>query len=573
MAAEELVNFQSLSVVRDELVATIETAAKDLEVFVGSHQEDADSLQNSINGIHQIIGIFKMLQLSGACLLAEELFAVANEISPGAAGKGYDRKMEVISNTFFVLTRYLEYVQQSRQRAPVLLIPHINALRKAHNKSVLPESHFLSLRIDAEPQLPEQQPVKPVDGQFRQEVRRIRQMYQIGLIGILRDTQQSKSIALLRRGCKKMFALGGSQRALAKLWWLADVALESFVLADMTFLDARKFLFTRIEKILRQVELGGEKAFDSDPPKGLVKELVYLITLSGAKSERGQQVMETYGLSRFPYTDSDLMKEYEAMYGPSAHTVSSLASVLQAEISNTKRIIENAAQSSSQRIDDMDGFLNTLKNVAEILSVVGLVSASHMLKEQIVIAVRWTENKDSIPIEELQEVANNLLYLESTVQGLDSSKLSAEKLKKATSMTTRSNAVLSNELASAIRIVIEESLSGLALTKRALNSFSESNFDTAHIKNIARTLSSIRGAMFVLNCQRVEKVLARSAAFVNDVLLDQELPAAVQEILETFADVIIAIEYYFDSADNNGHMDESVLKIAEESLSALGVPG
>jgi hypothetical protein len=563
-------NFQSLNVVREELVATIETAAKDLELFVSSKQEDTDALQNSINGIQQIVGIFKVLQFGGAGMLVEELLSVSNDISPGASGRVYDQKMEVISNTFFVLTRYLEYVQQSHQKAPVLLIPHINALRKAQSKPVISESHFLPLKSQGEIAIPEQAAIQPVDGQFRTEVRRIRHMYQIGLVGLIRETQRERSIALMRRAMKKTLALCGSSKPLAKLWWMTELTLANFGSAEMAIMETRKFLFSRIEKVLRQVEFGGEKAFASEAPKGLLKELAYLICLSGSKDEGSLRVLKAYGLSSFPYSDADLMREFDSMYGPSAHTVSSLSHVLQTEIGATKRILENAAQSSTQTIDDIESFIDTLKNISEILAVVGLVSASQILKDQIKTVHKWDESSAPIPVEDLQDVANTLLYLESTVQGLDSSKLTSEKLEKATHLAQKQT-IASNELMSAIKIVIEESLSGLSLTKRGLNSFSESNYDTGHIKNIAKTLTSIRGAMSIMRCERAEQVLIRSVAFVTDVLLDQELPAAIHEILETFADVVISIEYYFDSADSKGRMDESVLKIAEESLEALGI--
>jgi hypothetical protein len=567
VASEDSINFQSLNVVRDELVATIETAAKDLELFVSSKQDDADALQNSINGIQQIVGIFKVLQFGGAGLLAEELSDVANEISPGSEGKAYDRKMEVISNTFFILTRYLEYVQQFNQKTPVLLIPHINALRRSQNKTVLSESHFLPLSASAEIQLPNITKVKPVDGDFKKEVARIRHMYQIGLIGIMRQEHLERSISLMRRAMTKMLGLGGTQKGLCKLWWLTDIALECFTDAAMGFIETRKYLFTRIEKVMSQIEAGGEKALGVESPKGLIKELVYLITLSGLKSERVQSIQKAFGLSRFPYTDADLKIQFDAMYGPSAHTMNSLSSVLLSEITNTKRVLEGAAQSSTQEIDDLESFISTLKNISEILAVIGLTSASGSLKTQIKLVATW--GNKPIPHSELDEVANTLLYLESTVQGLDNSALSADKINTANNLAQQ-QAVASNELASAIKIVVEESLAGLSLTKRGLNSFAESNYDTGHIKNISKILTSIRGAMSIMRRSRAEDVLDRSANFVNEVLLDQDLPAAIHEILETFADVVIAIEYYFDSTDVNGKMDESVLKIAEESLDALG---
>jgi len=83
-------------------------------------------------------------------------------------------------------------------------------------------------------------------------------------------------------------------------------------------------------------------------------------------------------------------------------------------------------------------------------------------------------------------------------------------------------------------------------------------------------LRTVNGAMMLLNNHRVCNLLSKSIEFIDDVLLSPSLPATINESLETFADVIVSIEYYFDTADSLENLDESVLKIAEESLIALG---
>jgi len=138
-------SFQSLHVIRDELVSTIEQAARDLEVFV-SDGGGSSSYKACIKGIQQILGVLRLLEFKGASMLAEELLVTAKNISPDRSGKELEKQLELVSNTFFVLTRYLEYVQQSERKIPVLLIPYINELRKFRREPVLPESFFSCAR-------------------------------------------------------------------------------------------------------------------------------------------------------------------------------------------------------------------------------------------------------------------------------------------------------------------------------------------------------------------------------------------------------------------------------------------
>ncbi len=567
-SSTDAVNFQSLNMVRDELVATIDSSAQSLETFVGN-QEDSDVLQSCINGIRQIVGILRLIQFRGACLLAEELLVTANDISPGNAGPAFDKRLEVISNTFFVLTRYLEYIQQVERKVPVLLIPQINELRKLRAEPALTECHFFHVDLGNTPALPEVDTLDLKQQSFEGMVRRLRQMYQIGLLGLLREKQIKNSFALMRRALIRMQRLSGKNKPLSLLWWLSNVVLESMQSENMSLLETRKILFGRIDRVIRQVQDKGESALDAAPPRSILKELVYLLALSGKESDELLQIKKAYGIEKFPYSDKDLANERDALHGPSAHTVMSLAKVLQSELSSSKKVLESAAQSSSQKIDDLDEFVGNLQKIAEILSIVGLVSPSNILKDEIKRIELWKLQEEGPDPDELADVANTMLYLDSAVSALEHAKLSDEKLSEASKLA-QEEVIASGELSEAGRIVIEECEAGLSLTKRALSAFADSNYDTGHIRNIAKTLNTVRGGMIMLKKEHAANLLSRCVDFVDTVLMDQDQPAALKELLETFADAVVSIEYYLDSASNSLQMDESVLKVAEESLEALG---
>ena len=573
MSSEHSINFHSLNVVRDELIATIEQAARDLEEFVSRESESRETLGSSVRGIQQIIGILQLLELGSAAMLAEELLAAAREIDLKAAGPNYEKRIETISNTFFILTRYLEYLHQVKVQVPALLIPHINALRKSRQETPLQESHFV--KVPKPHDLPKVSFGRAASAANSglSGLRRIRHMYHLGLMGFINERQVGNSLALMERAAKRVLSVTGSEVPIAKLWMMAVCALSVMRLRSMSPLETRKFLFMRLDGVFRQMEKLGEKAFSAAPPAGLVKELLYLIVLSGEKSELTKPYLAAVGNFSLPYSEKLLQREYMALYGPSAHTIGALSRVLQQELASVKRTLENASQSATSLIDDVADFKRILTNIAEILSVVGLNAASRNLKKEVDLVARWERDQSAIPPEEMASLANNILYLESVVQDL----AGAQRVEPADNENNDThdqehmdNRVLSYELRTAIKIVIEECQAGLALTKRALNSFSDSNFDTAHIRNIGKTLTSIRGAMQLLRHDRAAEILACSVQFVEGVLFESELPATINEILETFADLIIAVEYYFDSAQADGSMDEQILMVADMSLKALG---
>ncbi|WP_286904130.1 hypothetical protein [Marinimicrobium sp.] len=149
--------------------------------------------------------------------------------------------------------------------------------------------------------------------------------------------------------------------------------------------------------------------------------------------------------------------------------------------------------------------------------------------------------------------------------------LSDERLAKLNA-TSRDEIIANSQLAEAEELVLEEAESGLAMIKRALTSYAESNYDVGHIKNVATTLTTIRGGMILLNRSRSAAVLHSCSRFIEESLLKSEQPAAVRHMLENFADAIISLEYYIDSLRQDRNTDDSVLQVAEESLAALGYP-
>lgn len=563
MNTADSISFQSLHMIRDELVATIEQSARDLEVFVSS-AEEVKSLNACVSGIAQILGILKLLEFKGAAMLAEELLATAKTIKPGQGGELLEKQLDLVGNSFFVLSRYLEYVLQTERKIPVLLIPYINDLRKFRREPLLPESFYFNVNLAATPVVPQTEAIAASDSDFRPLLVRLRHMYQLGLLGVLRNKQTSASLGLMRRALIRLQRLG-NDKPLAVLWWMSNLVVDALISEKMELIEPRKMLLSRIDRIIRQVQKGGAAAYQAAAPKGLIKELLYLLVLSGSNNEQISKLRQTFGITSFPYTERQLANERQALKGPSAQTINSLVRVLQTETGSIKNVLENAAQ-GMQIIDDVEGFMQSVVKIAETLAIVGLVGPSSLLKQELKNIETW-ENEKPVADEDLERVAKTLLYVDSAISNLESHKRQSGS---DTSEASQNEMIASTELAQAELIVLTECEAGISLTKRAITSYSESDFDSGHIANIAKTLNTVRGGLLMLKRARAAKVMGRCVDFVEDVLLDGEPPAALQELLETFADAIISVEYYFDTATLPSRLDDSVLQVAEESLAALG---
>lgn len=561
----ETVNLSSLGLVRDQLVVTIEKAASLLEQFADGC-DDGDILQECIDCIKQISGTVQVIQLPGADVLAQELLALASEMTLGDSDDS-QKRLNVLTEAFFLLPRYLEYTLQTGRALPVLLIPHINLLRQARQAAPLPESYFFAADV-AVKRKNSGVGSSVLDQDLPAMVRRFRHMYQVGLLSVLQNKQVKPSLGMMQRALERLTSISGDQ-PMGLLWWVGSHAFDALLTDHMELSKARKMQMGAIDRMIKTVQQKGQLALAVSPPETLVKELVFWVALWKEPSSGAKEVLAHFQIDSLPYSDKELIREREALKGPSANTLSSMAEVLKDELRSTKEVLERAAESGTENISDYDELIDTLTKVSDILAVVGMVTPSNTLKQEIGKIELWRDGKDVGDVKDLLDIADTLLYIESTVSGLDKFNLSDEKLAQINSIT-RTEAIANSQLQEAEGVVLEEAEAGMAMIKRALSSFAESDYDRGHIKNVVITLNTVRGGMIVLNRSRAAAVVRACVDFVEDTLLRSDNPAALQQLLETFADAVISLEYYLDAIKHDKNASDKVLEVAEESLDALG---
>jgi len=564
MSETESVNIASLKMVQGELLTTIEESANLIEQFL-IDRTNGELLQRCVDGIKQIRGILNLIELKGVNLLAEELVAHIKDMTLIEDDKT-DKQLELMSSAFFMLPRYLEYCLQTSRNMGMLLIPQINELRQARRAAPLPESYY----FDFEPSTINRTATTAVIAPEGNAVliRRLRYMYQTGLLKVLQGNQVKSSLSMMCRALERLESICGTS-SMGNFWWVANATLSVISEENLSIIKSRKFLLSSIDREIKNLEVDGVLVLDRAPPAALLKDMLYLLVLSKSTSQKTQTIIEAYGVPSVSYSDSELIREMEFLRGPSTNTISSMVALLNDELKNTKNMLEHSAQGVAELKADAPELIGTLSKISEILALVGLVAPSKSLKQEIEKIRVWQTDDKSVPASDLLSVADTLLYVESTVAGFGKTNMSDDKLTKINSLA-RDDAMANNQIAEAEKLVIDEAETGVAIVKRALSAFVESNYDKTHIATISTTLDGIRGGMFVLGLPRVAKVLANCMAFINNSLMFSEHPATTQHMLETFADAIVSLEYYLDSLKIDKNADTDVLYVAEESLEVLG---
>ncbi|MFC6979986.1 hypothetical protein [Microbulbifer taiwanensis] len=210
MAELRDINITSVNVVKDELVVAVDGAAAYLDQFAAD-QNNRHSLELCLSAMRQVSGVLQMVQLHAGELLAQEMLSALADLQEGRQEAAGDL-MEALGTGFYVVTRYLDFVQNRGTARPELLIPYINNLRSARSQPPVPESHFFRCRLDAN--VPGAVSSAVMSEDLRNFVRRFRHMYQVGLLALLQGKPCKPAYTMMARAAARGQYLGGApQRA------------------------------------------------------------------------------------------------------------------------------------------------------------------------------------------------------------------------------------------------------------------------------------------------------------------------------------------------------------------------
>lgn len=543
----------SLSMVRNELFTTMVDTQNFLEQFL-EERDNGTLLQQAVTNFQQIKGILSLIELTGAELLAQEMQTLAMDI-PVGADQGRNEQLTAINNALHVLHRYLEQLEANWVEMPELLLPAINSLRVANQQPRLPESYFFSVRLNLEH--PDQSP-RPQQNNQDKLARRLRQMYQVGLLSLLREERATASYSLMGRAMERLDGLNRNP-AQNIFFWLAAATFEAMQEGKLLLNNNRKLLFSRMDREIRQSLQTPERA----TPKGLVKDMLYLITLAGTSGRLVSQVKEAVSLPSLPFTDHMLDDEYQRLTGPSVNVLHSLSTAIQEELILIKDTLDLVGRGSD--VGEQYEILQVnLGKLEKILGMVGLNSASSSLKKHLSRVISWQGTVD-VPAQELQELADTILYVEGAVQALE------KGTGQVAEQETEAQIFARHQLAEARFVVLDEARSGISLAKSAINSYCENNGDSTHLSNIPLTLTNVRGGLQFIGEERAARLIEACIEYIQNNMINA-LDMPIAQALESLADALASLEYYLEGGSLlNQREDREVLDLAEESIQSLGI--
>ena len=558
---------QSFDLVKSEIEQTIKQAESSLE-RLQENRESGEDLQNCVDYLNQLRGIFILVELRGGTLLCQEAVNLANDV-PVGANDDKNILLTALNSALFILRRYVEYYHQQREDHPELLLPVINDLREARREKPYPESCFFDIDIKERPDFCSDLGLRPMDdaeSEYEILARRMRLTFQVALLGILRERNEAVSKKLIARAARGLARL--CQGApMGQMWCLLALVSDTMLDRAMGFSKARKRLLMRIEKYAREVVYVGKVATAKDAPESLIKDLVYLLYRSGSANPEVTRVLSAYQLGPAEFPDALLEAHSRRLYGPGTDVLKSLSEALQEELNQLKDKLDIIERGIEPDLAELASIADTLERLANTLVMLDLNRLASISREEAAKLRKWEEENRLPAEEELYRLADSVLGVEDAVMQIVTRGITSETDALAGADRSRDESVYLQE---AIWVVADEARSALTLAKRAITAFIESDYDKLHLANLPGTLRSIWGGLQMVDDPIAADVIARVATSIQERLLDaREAPAS--QVLEALADALTSLEYYIEGVGRREDRNVDLLKLAESSLDDVGL--
>lgn len=552
------INQWSLGIISSELDATVGLTSESWSEFVAT-PDDRTPLKSAANNLAQIAGALQLVNIRGLELLATELNEFTQQILQ-AEKQPNEPQIAAVASGISGMARYLTLLKNKGRGQPELLIPLINDIGIFNASPRLCEHSLSQFSFDGEFVAPESDDAAELDlEKFSATGKRIRQMYQLGLIRIIRDPGPAAHLVVMQRACERMYGMLRTTPA-AERWLMIAAITTGLANKQLQLTSSRTKWLSTVDRTIRDLIREPEQNINKDLTEEERTEMLYLI----ASMEKSNPLADLVG-KQFTCTelisDQALSSDRDFIYGVGQSLEQQQLDALQ-KTTNTLR--EELASISDDEVPDFLKLKSLSSHLGSILLELGAVggdSLKDLLEARQQELQQWVEKEIKIDVNSLTPLADALVMLDSVLQDSVVAQVASES-------PTTENAPERAMLAARLGVIVEAQVE-LNIAKRAITTFVEAGYDPAELESIVAVFETVRGGMDVIAAPRAASVLQRCEQFIEGKSADElsKEPA----LLETLADAIVSLEYYLQLSETGQQIDDSVLDLADESLDSVGL--
>ena len=556
----------ALDWVRGEIQDTLTQGQHALEAYV-ENRDDTARLRFCLNYLHQVHGTLQMVELYGAALLTEEMEKLTQALLNESV-TNVDEAVDVLMQAILQLPQYLEHLTTSRDDFPMVLLPLLNDLRAARGESLLSDTSLFKPDLSrAQIRVSSKSAQRLQDPKVLGHVRKLRQMYQFALVGVVREEDLTAQFEYLQKVIARLIRLC-QKTPQGELWKAAGAFIETLQAQVNPVNAAVKSLLRELDSEIRRLIDEHATILQEPAAEALLKHLLYYVARArDLDSPQVVAIRNDYQLNDALPSVDDVDAARTRVSGPGREAIHSVVSALNEELAKLKDQLDLFVRSEQRQNAELEELLPGLRQVANTLAVLGLGIPRRVVSEQVELVEKLSAQADLVDDGTLMDIAGALLYIEASLAGLDTDRQTDQQGEEDTGRLQPG----SRELGEASSALLRESRNTLEQVKSAIVNFIASQWDTREIEHVPGLLHSIRGGLSLIPLDHVADMLASAERYITDVLLGgKQVPDWKQ--LDTLADAVTSIEYYLERLAEGIGENDGVLRVAEDSLASLGFP-
>tara|TARA_B100001245_G_scaffold211562_1_gene176293 strand:+ start:15007 stop:16656 length:1650 start_codon:yes stop_codon:yes gene_type:complete len=527
----------SMHLVRSEINHALQNALSQLDNYASLGEGEGDSLRKLIEEIRQLHGTFKMLDFRAGERLCEEV----TEAVRRTVNTGIDAAMlEACSLALVHLDKYTELLLAGQSVAPSLLVPAINRVRRERGVPPLPESVFFQVNLRPRLSIP------PAIPNLRLPFRRLRQVVQFALLGLMRNTDKTDDTLHLIGKALAALEKGSSGTLSWPFWRVAKATVEALRQPEFDLLPARVSMLSALDRMVRRLAETSGAAFQEKVSDTLLKDFLWIVSLAQPGNELIDDVQQIYQLGG-GVKEKDLAFSRQSLSGPDRSAILSFVKALQQEIHSLKDLVDRDERVDSYTLSDQE-LAERLERISDTLTMVEMNKAAEQA-DRIIRDLRSGHRDQS-------QVAEGIVRIELELQKLE---LNRQLTDNATvdPVTLREGMIA----------LVSEGVSSLLTVKHAIAWYIDDG-DKSHLTSVVHTLEEVSGAVTFLEKDGLSAILDDLAVFVRDQLLPED-KSAVPGTVEAFADAVTAVEYYLDTLNNPMPSTDDALELARRCTDTI----
>lgn len=561
MRLQDQNDYTTLTWVKPEIDETLKLARQGLEDYVENGQDPAQ-LELCANGLAQVHGALRMVELYGAAMVAEEMHALAKALIAGGI-EDRDNAFSALMRGIMQLPDYLERLQTGFRDIPLVLLPLLNDLRGARGEKGVSEAMLFSPNLGIELPANARGPSTPLPvDQVKRRAEVASQLFQGSLLKWLKDGDRG-SARDLADVCLQMVEFTSAESA-RRLFWVASSLLDAAARGAFPVERAHQQVIARIEREIKRLATEGDAAFRTQPPVELTRQLLYFIAHAPEKSGRLGEVNAAFALESYMPSEREVEHARSAMAGHNRALLSTVTNAIKEDLLRVKDALDLHMRAPAGVVAELGAQIETLDRVKETLGVLGLGVPQRVVRDQLATMHAIAGGHRAPDESALLDIAGALLYVEAMLDD------QVARLGEGEADANAPQPLLpAAEARAVLDVVAREALNNFSSARACFVAFVETHWDHSRLQDVSPLLSEVAGALRILEVPAAVDLLTAISRFtVEELIAKRRVPTGHQ--LDRLADALASVEYFLEAIRDRRPNPDQILNIARESLTAIG---